>query len=440
MATMVLPPLNVYDNQILQLEKELYKLTGETISAETAKMFAKRQVYKCTYSLQNCHLLTPDEAKNGSLKAYFTEQDGKVVLSNKGMLFLEVLELDSSRHILEKTFIVNGLRGMKNACLKLQELLYENEFFLVDMARSIMHEVTELLEGKQTPDNHDAFLAKLLDEITKVVLPNGASDIEIPLPLQAIISKQAFLVLQEKLPRKITQLYSKATSDLIRYQILTKITDEIKAYLSGTSAVPTFEIKSVIYPQQEQFNSQLHALTLSLLGHVDDRLVRCTKGFIASKVSSYGPQIVSKISSVDIVAQANSAMKRACLKANPAGRWEMAGKEARFIYVPTPPMTPKERKAHNEASVQEMKLHLQKELKTIAQDTSGLKKRIAMKVFPSIIPMRLRRALVNIAFKVFRIDARISKVFTQFVTIAQNVDLSKALNPFKKAYVANTFL
>lgn len=459
-AYATLPAPGIYKDKIALARQALYDNTGADIAAETAKVIAKRQIHKFTYFLSNLQKLSIEDAQTGSLKNFLTVQGDKVVLSFKGESFLTVLKSHTS--LLEETFEVNILRAMNNGIVYLKRLQEENPFFLVELAQQTLKQIVN--ETHRSPESdspiateieHDDFMDKLQHHIVKALFPHGQEDIDIPLDLQGLLTQNAFLQIQEKaLPRKMAKVYDRATSEATKYKILARAVQELKTILTTPpeekiQQTPQTSTTPVCYPKQAEFNKGLLDAVSAFIDHIDSKLLRTLKPQILKKVKEQGPVIVEKLVTIDFNTILNNGLSSSCKKLSPNGRWGKKDDKDVFYFVPSNPKTRLEHEAHDQELLGQHQVEVKKSIDVIASDLNGLISRLAttkaknhkslghkrltkIKDGLNTVSRQIRKGLIRFAFKVFRVDKRITTLSQQVLELAEKLDLKRAAKPLKK--------
>ncbi|MCE5293408.1 MAG: hypothetical protein LLF94_02180 [Chlamydiales bacterium] len=454
----VFPVAGVYSDKIAQYQSDLLRLTGANIASETAKVIAKNQIHTFTYLLSNLDKLTAADAA-GSIKKFVTVKDEKLILNYAGTGFLYIL----SKHtgLLEETFEVNILNAMTRGVSLLHATKEKDPFFLVTLANDIMGNIIEEISAPDSYDEksanlfeHDEFITSIQHSLIETLFPGGATEIEIPVSLQGWLEKTAFIQIQEKaIPRQITKLYDKATSDITKYKLLATAVQKLKKMLSTDSTKSSTKTKEAEsrepYPQQEQFNKNLVGVTKEFIKHVKSPLLTKIEKKILKKVENEGPKIVHKLATIDLNAQLNNALKKICTKLSPAGNWEdkEVGHEA-FNFVAQDPKTALEKQEKERVSLAKHQETIAKTIDTISEDLDGLIAKLAVKKSKkphknsrlnkiksgvAIVFTQIRKGLITFAFKVFRVEKRVNELSKQVLTFAESINLKSAAKPIKKA-------
>lgn len=451
-SSLVLPSPNHYDKKIALLQEDLFIKTGAHIAAESAKVMAKRQIHKFRYFLSNTDLLTAKEAQSGSLKQFLSiNDDGKITLSLKGYAFLNILNGHASL-LLEKTFEVNILRALSNGIHFLHDLQKAKPFLLVEIVQDTLKELVgdksvPLSDTSDANEQHDRFMAKLQHSLTKALFPHGADDIDIPLPLQSILSQKAFLEIQKKaLPRKMAIVYDKATSEVTKYKLLAKAVQELKNILTDEPEIKAAsgETKIAPYPHQKEFNKHLTAAVSLFIDQIDSTLLSVLKPIINNKVRAQGPKIVQKLATLDLNTFLNKTLKASCKKLSPEGEWKTQDGKDVFIFKPLDPKTRTQREALDQQALADNKKEIAKSIDTMADDLNGLISRVSrlkrdsslrlskIKEALIVIHLNIRKALIRFVFKLFRMDKQISTLSQQIISMIEKIDVDKAASPLKK--------
>ncbi len=446
-ASFVLPDSAMYDTKISSLEDELYTMTGASYAADLAQTIGLHQLNKIQYFLEHPEKLTPKSAESGVLKNLVSVSGHSVTISPKGKIVLELLQTPSTRELFEKTFYVNLLKALKNVTAKAQE---QKPDFAIRLLQDIMVDVKQALvtESDQASNKeHDTFMTKLNHDIVHLLFPNGEADIELPLPFERFFSKKAFITLQEKqLPRKMDIYYEKATSESLKYKLLSAAANQLKAILQKELPEKKEPVKKKSLPQykdQKQFNNQLKEVVSSLIDYIDDPSLKLLKGSILKKVEKLGPEITGKLLSLDVTDILNKRFAAACTIFSHDGYWEPVGDKERFHYVAHIPTTKEERAKIDEAQRVEKKREFEETLREIAAE---LEKEILRRTkVPSetraknikegleIVQKKITHGLIRFALKLFRADKRISRLSERVIQLSENLSLKSALKPVKRS-------
>lgn len=453
-----LAPVVVPEEQLELERQKLVGLTGSTVAQETAKVMAKRQIHKFTYLLTHLDQLQPRDIE-GSLKKFVHMSDQGVSLTVKGQLFLFALGVH--RDLLERVFEVNIMRAMFHAVSYVRDLQQNQPLFLVELVQEALQEIASELkepslvqEGGEDAE-HDVFMRKLQQKIIKALFPNGAEDIDIPLPLQKVIglNRHAFLQLQEmSLPRKMGVVYDRATSEVTKYKLLARVVDEVKKFLADIpeeQESPT--VSSVLSSeQQEVFNKQLKEALYHFLGSIDSKLIKLFRPILAKQIAARGHTIVNKLVNIDLMKVFNESMQNACLRLSPGGQWHEEDGNKRFSFVACDPLTFSQRQQYEQEELARNKAHVQESIEHIAKDLNGLITRAAntkssnslgaddsgrfvkIKQELGLVFVKVRKSCVKAVVKVFGVDRFIKKLSKTLLAQAEALDLEKAAQPIKR--------
>lgn len=440
-AYMALPSPGYYREKITLLREELEHKTGAHIASETAKVIAMRQVHKFTYLLAHHDLLSKEDAEQGPLKSFLTYYNGKVTLSEKGQAFLGVLQ--DHTELVQETFEVNILKALCNGIEYFKSLRAHNPHFLVQFVQDVMKET---VSPSQDAVSNDEFMQSIQEHIMEALFPNGEADIELPRDMQQLLSKNAFIMLQEKtLPQKMKKIYEKATSEVTKYKLIAKAVKQIKIILTTApeAKVKKSDKTKSSYPpaKQKEFNAALSGITREFISQIDSNVLTKLKPLILKGVESQGPKIVEKLLAVDTNTLINRALKETCKRLNSSGSWQKEGDRDVFHFVPAPILVGKAKELKEQETLRKNKQQIDETINTIAEDLEGFitrlggkEKTYSNKIQQSIYNFfnRARTRAVRFAFKVLGVDSQISSISKKVLAFGKKIKPEQALKPFQR--------
>ncbi|MBS0637776.1 MAG: hypothetical protein JSS12_09710 [Verrucomicrobia bacterium] len=432
-----LPSPGYYQEKITLLRDELFNKTGAHIASETAKVMAMRQIHKFTYLLVHHEELTKADVEHGPLKNFLSFEDGKVVLNDTGRDFLGILQ--NHTELLQETFEVNILRALCNGIEYAKRIKPES---LVQFAQDLM---TEAVSQSEAVESNDQFMKTLQEHIIGALFPNGEADIELPRNIQGILSRNAFLLMQEKaIPQKMKKVFDKATSEVTKYKLLAQAVNKLKVMLSTpaeTKKSAKAKKSEVVYSKQNEFNAALTKLVSEFIDQIDSSLLKTLKPIIIKKVAQEGPKIVEKILTLDMNVVINAALKETCKRLNSAGSWTKVGERDVFNFVEAPILVGKAKELKEQEDLRKNKLEVDETVKTIAEDLEGLISRLggkqktySNKAKQSVHDLfnKIRTGAVRFAFKVFGVDSQITKISKKVLEIGKKIKPEQIIKPLNR--------